>query len=112
MDELPDVNTQAFAADTLLLNEEARIEKLHTLIAIVTPRELEVLRYVINGKLNKEIAHELGIAEKTVKIHRGHVMTKMKVSSVAELVRIAQQADIEPRVLPPLKSPTFGEDVA
>lgn len=64
--------------------ERAEIEaRLRTL----TPREREVLDWVIQGHLNKQIAGELGAAEKTVKVHRGRVMEKMGVRSVAELVR-------------------------
>ena len=62
----------------------------------LTPREFEVMQRVIAGLLNKQIADDLGAAEKTVKIHRGRVMEKMGVSSVAELVRIAQTAGIAP----------------
>ena len=62
----------------------------------LTPREQEVLRYVITGMLNKQIASKLGIAEKTVKVHRGRVMEKLGVDSVAELVRLAEKAGIKP----------------
>lgn len=60
----------------------------------LTPREFEVLQGVIAGKLNKHIADELGAAEKTIKIHRGRVMEKMGVLSVAELVRVSQVAGV------------------
>jgi two-component system response regulator FixJ len=66
-----------------------RIERL-------TPRENEILRYVINGMLNKQIAAKLGIAEATVKIHRGRIMEKLCAESVADLVRLAGKADINP----------------
>jgi FixJ family two-component response regulator len=62
----------------------------------LTPREFEVLRHIIAGSLNKQIAAELGAAEKTVKIHRGRVMEKMGVASVAELVRLAEMAEVAP----------------
>ena len=62
----------------------------------LTGREREVLEHVISGKLNKQTAAELGTAEKTVKVHRARVMRKMNVQSVAELVRIAEMADVEP----------------
>jgi FixJ family two-component response regulator len=62
----------------------------------LTPREFEVLQRVIAGMLNKQIADELGAAEKTVKIHRGRVMEKMGVSSVADLVRLTQIAGVSP----------------
>jgi FixJ family two-component response regulator len=59
--------------------------------ATLTSRERDVLRLVVAGMLNKQIAGELGIAEKTVKIHRGHAMQKMEAGSVAELVRMVQK---------------------
>jgi FixJ family two-component response regulator len=62
----------------------------------LTPREFEVMQRVIAGSLNKQIADDLGAAEKTIKIHRGRVMEKMGVISVAELVRIAQTAGVAP----------------
>ena len=64
--------------------------------ADLTAREREVLNLVVAGKMNKQIAAELGAAEKTVKVHRGRVMTKMQVRSVAELVRLAAQLGESP----------------
>ena len=61
--------------------------RLHTL----TPREREVLLQVVTGKLNKQIAGDLGIAEKTIKVHRGRVMQKMQAGSVADLVRMVEK---------------------
>ena len=60
------------------------------------PRENEILRYVITGMLNKQIAAKLAIAEATVKIHRGRIMEKLCAESVADLVRLAEKAGIEP----------------
>jgi len=60
----------------------------------LTPRERDVLRHMLRGLLNKQIASELGISEKTVKFHRGHVMVKMGAGSVAELVRAAERIQI------------------
>jgi FixJ family two-component response regulator len=57
-------------------------------LAVLTPREREVLERVVEGKLNKQIAAELGTAEKTVKVHRACMMRKMRVASLAELVRV------------------------
>jgi two-component system response regulator FixJ len=62
----------------------------------LTPREFEVMQRVIGGLLNKQIADELGAAEKTIKIHRGRVMEKMGVLSVPDLVRVAQVAGVAP----------------
>jgi FixJ family two-component response regulator len=65
-------------------------QRLETL----TPRERQVMEYVIRGRLNKQIAADLGIGEKTVKVHRARVMAKMDVRSVAELVQLAARAGI------------------
>ena len=62
----------------------------------LTPRERQVLGQVIAGLLNKQIAANLGAAEKTIKIHRGRVMQKMAAGSVADLVRMAQRIGVEP----------------
>jgi FixJ family two-component response regulator len=61
---------------------------------LLTPREFEVMQLVITGMLNKQIAGELGTAEKTVKVHRGRVMEKLGVPSVAELVTLVQKAQL------------------
>ena len=58
---------------------------------MLTPREFQVMELVVAGMLNKQIAGELGTAEKTVKVHRGRVMQKLGVASVAELVRLVQR---------------------
>lgn len=60
----------------------------------LTPREFEVLQHVVAGLLNKQIGGELGIAEKTIKVHRGHLMEKPGVRSVAELVRLAEKGGV------------------
>ena len=65
-------------------------------LAKLTPRESEILRFIIAGLLNKQIAWELGTAEKTIKVHRGRIMQKLGVRSVADLTRIAIQAGITP----------------
>jgi FixJ family two-component response regulator len=62
----------------------------------LTPREYEVMRFVIGGLLNKQIARRMDIAEKTVKVHRGRVMQKTGVESLAELVRLASRAGVDP----------------
>jgi len=77
---------------------EREREKINALIETLTPREKEVLSWVITGKLNKQIAHELGTTEKTIKVHRSRVMQKTRVSSVAELVRLAEKVNISPAV--------------
>jgi FixJ family two-component response regulator len=76
--------------------ERGEMHQILEQIQRLTPREYEILRYVICGMLNKQIGFKLGIAEKTIKIHRGHIMEKLHVSSVADLVRLAEKAGIKP----------------
>jgi len=70
--------------------------KARSLLDLLTPRELEVMQLVVTGMLNKQIAGELGTAEKTVKVHRGRAMRKLNVTSVAELVRLTEKASLAP----------------
>lgn len=72
----------------------AEVELIQQRLATLTPREREVLEHVIMGRLNKQIAADLGTAEKTVKVHRARVMAKMKALSVAELVRCCERAGV------------------
>jgi FixJ family two-component response regulator len=81
-------SSQARAVDV----ERAAIEER---LALLTPREREVLMLLVTGMLNKQIAAELGAAEKTIKVHRGRVMKKMQAESVADLVRMTQKAGLE-----------------
>lgn len=64
------------------------------LLDLLTPREFEVMQLVVTGLLNKQVGGELGMAEKTVKVHRGRVMQKLRVNSVPELLRLVQKAGI------------------
>jgi len=79
-----------------LRREREQLESLDGLLGSLTPREREVFRHIVQGKLNKQIANDLAISEKTVKVHRGRVMAKLEVRSVAELVRIAERVGIAP----------------
>jgi FixJ family two-component response regulator len=74
----------------------AVLRELHNRYENLTPREREVLVHVVSGKLNKQIAFDLGAAERTIKAHRASIMEKLGVQSVAELVRLAQELGIEP----------------
>ena len=76
--------------------EREEIEAVRERARTLTERELEVMRHVIAGKLNKQTGDRLGVAEKTIKVHRARVMEKMGVSSVAELVRLCALAGIAP----------------
>ncbi|MEN6440133.1 MAG: response regulator transcription factor [Syntrophobacter sp.] len=70
------------------------INDIRTRFHSLTPRERQVLTQVVQGKINKQIAFDLGTVEKTIKVHRAHVMRKMKADSVAALVRMAEKAGI------------------
>jgi FixJ family two-component response regulator len=74
--------------------EEREIESIQQRLATLTPREREVMALVVSGRLNKQIAYELGVVEKTIKVHRARVMDKMQVTSLAELVRLAERIGI------------------
>jgi FixJ family two-component response regulator len=72
--------------------ERARLQALRQPFELLTDREREVLRHVVQGKLNKQIAADLGIHERTVKLHRTNLTAKLRVHSVAELTRMVQEA--------------------
>jgi FixJ family two-component response regulator len=76
------------------LEAQAKLQQLRDCHASLTPREREIMALVVSGRLNKQIAFELGISEITVKAHRGRVMRKMRVDSLADLVRVAAALDV------------------
>jgi FixJ family two-component response regulator len=73
----------------------AELDDIQTRLDSLTPREREVLTHVVSGQLNKQAAADLGTVEKTVKVHRARVMEKMKVQSLAELVRLAERVGLQ-----------------
>lgn len=75
---------------------QSRVERasIQAKISTLTPREREVLSHVVAGRLNKQIANDLGTVEKTIKVHRGRVMEKLGLRTVADLVRFAERAGI------------------
>ena len=79
----------ALARDIRLHTSYEQVRDLRVRFAKLTPREQKVFELVVAGRLNKQIAAELGISERTVKVHRAQVMTKMRVTSLAELVHLA-----------------------
>ncbi len=94
--ELVDAVREAMARDAEERRERAVHERARTRLASLSTREREVLERVVAGRLNKQIAAELGAAEKTIKVHRARVMEKMAAASLAELVRLAQLAGVPP----------------
>ena len=85
---------RAVARDMKNLDEESRTAEIQERVKLLTPREAEVFALVVTGRLNRQIALELGIGEKTVKVHRARGMDKMRAGSVAELVRLADRAGV------------------
>ena len=87
---------RAIEKDKKVKTHYAEVHDILARIELLTPREHEILRHVMSGMLNKQIAYKLNIAEKTVKVHRSRIMGKLNTGSVAELTRIALKAGIEP----------------
>jgi FixJ family two-component response regulator len=85
---------RALAHNAQTRTEHARLQALRQPFELLTDREREVLRHVVQGKMNKEIAADLGIHERTVKLHRTSITTKLGVHSVAELTRRVQDAGV------------------
>ncbi len=94
--ELLSAIDRAIDKDVEKRKDEAEKTKIERRVTSLTPREYQVLRWVITGMLNKQIASQLKVTEKTIKVHRGRVMQKMQVISVAELVRLTQKCGITP----------------
>ena len=92
--DLLDAICQAIEKDKQTRREQAEIEAIQKLVDSLTPRESEVFALVVTGMLNKQIAYDLGMSEKTVKVHRARVMDKMQADSLAELVRLAYRVGI------------------
>ena len=93
-EQLLDAIRRAMARHAAARGERHRIEEMRALVEALTPRERQVFLLVVRGKLNKQIAHELGTTERTIKAHRHQVMEKMKVQSLAELVTLAERLGV------------------
>ena len=91
---------RAIARDARQRAENAHRHALRARFDALTSRELEILRHVVAGQMNKQIAADLGINERTVKLHRTAITTKLEVHSVAELTRVAQAVGLLDEPLP------------
>jgi two-component system response regulator FixJ len=91
-DDLLDAVKRALDRDARERAGHARLEALRARLAVLTSREREVLQHVVQGRLNKQIAHDLGIHERTVKLHRTAITTKLGVHSAAELTKLWLEA--------------------
>jgi FixJ family two-component response regulator len=80
--------------DAMSRQAQAELASIQAKIMTLTPREREVLPHIVAGRLNKQIAGDLGTVEKTIKVHRSRMMEKLGVRTVADLVRMAQKAGL------------------
>ncbi|HET7875813.1 MAG TPA: LuxR C-terminal-related transcriptional regulator, partial [Methylomirabilota bacterium] len=96
---------RALARSRELRAARAERERIERLVATLTPREREVLTLVVAGLPNKLVADRLGASEKTIKVHRGRVMEKMRANSLADLVRMAQVVGVGPTPAGPHTAP-------
>ncbi len=94
--DLLDAIHQALDRDRAAREEQSKLAGLRKRYESLTARERQVMRLVVSGRLNKQIAFELGTSEITVKVHRGHVMRKMQAESPAQLGRIAARLELPP----------------
>ncbi len=97
--DLLDAIKEALTIDAVSRADSSARNAVAERLATLTPRERQVFQQVVAGRLNKQIAAELGIVEKTIKVHRARVMHKMGAGSVAELVQIAQLAGMDLRAM-------------
>ena len=95
-DELLQCVERALIRSAEQRRRSAERNEVRRLLDLLTPREFEVMQLVITGMLNKQVAGVLRTAEKTIKVHRGRMMQKLGVASVAELVRLVEKADVAP----------------
>jgi len=97
-EQLIDAIERALTRQEAFRGQQSKLDSLRALVTSLTPRERQVFDLIVRGKINKQIAYELGTTERTVKAHRHQVMEKMQVPSFAELVSIAERLGLlDPR---------------
>ena len=94
--DLLDAVHLAIQKDRAAKEKLAELREIQERVESLTPREREVFALVVTGMLNKQIAFEMGISDKTIKVHRARVMQKMQAESLADLVRLAEKARVKP----------------
>ena len=87
---------RAFEISASALRDQSQLEAIHSRYAALTPRERDVMNGVVSGRLSKQLAHDLGISENTIKVHRFNMMRKMHAASVMDLVNMASKLRIVP----------------
>jgi len=95
-DELLQCVERALTRSARQRRQSTERKRVQQLLGLLTPREVEVMQLVIRGMLNKQIAGELGIAEKTTKFHRGRMMRKLNVTSAVELAQLVERTSVVP----------------
>ena len=93
-EDLLDAIQQALELDRVTRRQQAQLADVHDRYESLTPREREIMGLVVSGKLNKQVAAQLGLSEITVKVHRGQIMHKMQADSFADLVRMSEKLDM------------------
>jgi FixJ family two-component response regulator len=93
-EDLLDAIHQALELDRVTRRQQAQLADVHDRYESLTPREREIMGLVVSGKLNKQVAAQLGLSEITVKVHRGQIMHKMQADSFADLVRMSEKLDM------------------
>lgn len=88
-DKMIEAVEQAFKSETLIQDRKSTSDRVSRLLGQLTPREHEIMNFVVGGYHNREIADKLGISVRTVEVHKAHVMSKLGVTSVADLVRLS-----------------------
>jgi FixJ family two-component response regulator len=95
--DLLDAINVGLSRDRARLEDERTLTELRSRFESLTPREREVMAIVVTGRLNKQIAGDIGASEITVKVHRGHVMRKMRAASLPDLARMADRLNLTPK---------------